>query len=370
MSERIHVLFIVPRFGTVNRGVETFVLELISRLDEDRFAITVLSGFHDVSVSGVIFEQERLLVRERLAWLDQMPRLCRLLRPLGLGGSSDIETLSLVWSYRRHWHQNVFDVVVPLGGPWSYRFARKTFPSARILSLGQAGPVRTDLECSDMFVGLTPHDEARARIMRPGLPTCVIPNGVDTGRFSPTSESRSAGTERTILCAAALVPDKRHDLLFNAVMRLPNDVRVRCVGVGSNRAVLDAHPLAKAGRVEFRQYTFAEMPDVYRHADVFSLASPEEAFGIVFIEAMASGLPVVAHNGPRQQYVVGKGGYCAMSMMQVRMQAQSLLCFILRPAMRRRCRQCSLTGVRLSPITTVYCLGLGGACSDAHHDRH
>jgi glycosyltransferase involved in cell wall biosynthesis len=59
--------------------------------------------------------------------------------------------------------------------------------------------------------------------------------------------------------------------------------------------------------VEFCQYTFAEMPDVYRRADIFSLASPDEAFGIVFIEAMASGLPALAHNGPRQRYVVAGG---------------------------------------------------------------
>ena len=308
MSERIRILFIVPRFGTVTRGVETFVLELISRLDLDRFAVTVLSALHDVTVPGVSFEQGKLLLRERLAWLDRMPLLCRLLRPLGIGGSSEIETLTLLRGYRRHWHLDVFDVVVPLGGTWSYRFARKTFPSARIISLGQAGPVKRDLACSDMFVGLTPYDEARARTMWPGLPTCVIPNGVDTVRFSPRSEYRSDGAERTILCAAALVPDKRHDLLFNAVMRLPNNVSVRCVGAGTHRAELEKHPLARAGRVEFRQYTFAEMPDVYRRADVFSLASPEEAFGIVFIEAMASGLPVVAHNGPRQQYVVSGGG--------------------------------------------------------------
>jgi glycosyltransferase involved in cell wall biosynthesis len=60
--------------------------------------------------------------------------------------------------------------------------------------------------------------------------------------------------------------------------------------------------------VEFCQYTFAEMPDVYRCANAFSLASPDEAFGIVYIEAMACGLPVVAHDGPRQRYVVDEGG--------------------------------------------------------------
>jgi len=146
--------------------------------------------------------------------------------------------------------------------------------------------------------------------MQPGIPTRIIPNGVDVERFAPSaaSASRQGDRGRVILCAAALVPDKLHDLLFDAVMRLQGHVRVKCVGAGPHRAVLKQHPLAKEGRVEFCQHAFAEMPDVYRSADVFSLASLYEAFGIVFVEAMAAGLPVVAHDGPRQQFVVNGGG--------------------------------------------------------------
>lgn len=310
MGNPLHILFIVPRFATVNRGVETFAFELISRLDSSQFAITVLSGPHATIVPGVAFATAPLLARERLAWLDRMPRLIRCLRPLGVGGASDLETLSLLRNYRKHLHGDAFDVVVPLGGRWTYRFARKVFPAAHVVSIGQAGPVPQDLSRSDVFVALTPHDEARAQQMRPGMPCCVIPNGVDTDRFSPStfSASLTRHSDRTILCAAALVPDKRHDLLFDAVMHLPDNVSVRCVGAGPHRTVLERHPLVRAGRVEFRQYSFTEMPEVYRNADVFSLASPDEAFGIVFVEAMASGLAVVAHNGPRQQFVVGDGG--------------------------------------------------------------
>lgn len=310
MSRPLRILFIVPRFATVNRGVETFVLELISRLDTGRFAVTVLSGPHGTSVPGVSFVSAPLLARERLAWLDRMPRLGRCLRPLGLGASSDIETLSLLRRHRGHWPADAFDIVVPLGGTWSYRFARKAFPAARIVSIGQAGPVQQDLRRSDVFVALTPHDEARARHMRPGLPTQVIPNGVDTERFAPQTSlaARTEPSAAVILCAAALVPDKRHDLLFDAVLRLPPTVRVRCVGTGTHRAVLEQHPLCQQGRVEFCQFSYGDMPGVYRSAQVFSLASPEEAFGIVFVEAMASGLPVVANAGPRQRFVVDAGG--------------------------------------------------------------
>lgn len=311
MNDRVRLLFVVPRFASINRGVETFVLELISRLNPQRFAITVLSGFHEELVPGVSFEQGALIEREKLAWLDQMPRLIRCLRLFGVGGASDIETFSLTWRYRRHWRKDAFDVVIPLGGTWSYRFARKSFPAARIVSIGQAGPVRSDLKFSDIFVGLTPHDESRATQLYSGISTCVIPNGVDTKRFSPKDAPMAShvdATGRTILCAAALVPDKRHDLLFDAVMRLPEHVTVRCVGSGTHRTVLEEHPLVRAGRVEFCQKTFAEMPDAYRGADLFSLASPDEAFGIVFIEAMACGLPVVANDGPRQRFVVGAEG--------------------------------------------------------------
>jgi glycosyltransferase involved in cell wall biosynthesis len=51
------------------------------------------------------------------------------------------------------------------------------------------------------------------------------------------------------------------------------------------------------------------MPHLYQTADAFSLASPMETFGLVFLEALACGLPVVAHDGPRQRFVVGETGF-------------------------------------------------------------
>lgn len=303
------VLFIVPRFGSIFRGVESFTRELASRLDQHRFDVTILSGPHSDALPGITFQRGPLFRRENMAWLDRMPWIAQLLSPLGFGTASDIESLSLLSHFHGHWPPDAFDIVVPLGGSWSYRFAHRNFPSAKVVSIGQAGPVARDLLLSDVFVALTPYDEERARSMCHGLVTRIIPNGVDVTRFSPSGEQRSASQPmRTILCVAALVPDKRHDLLFDAVLCLPSNVRVVCVGAGPQQAVLNRHPLSQAGRVEWRTCSFSEMPEVYGLGDVFSLASPEEAFGIVFIEAMASGLPVVAHDGPRQRFVIGKGG--------------------------------------------------------------
>jgi glycosyltransferase involved in cell wall biosynthesis len=303
------VLFIVPRFGSIFRGVESFTRELTSRLDQARFEVTILSGPHSDALPGITFQQGQLLCRENMAWLDRLPWVTQLLCPLGFGTATDIESLSLLSHFHGHWPPDAFDIVVPLGGAWSYRFAHRNFPSAKVVSIGQAGPVARDLFLSDVFVALTPHDEERARSMCQGLVTKVIPNGVDVMRFSPSGVQRSGSQSiRTILCVAALVPDKRHDLLFDAVLRLPSNVQVLCVGSGPQQTILNRHPLSQAGRVEWRTCAFSEMPEVYGRGDVFSMASPGEAFGIVFVEAMASGLPVVAHDGPRQRFVIGKGG--------------------------------------------------------------
>jgi glycosyltransferase involved in cell wall biosynthesis len=51
------------------------------------------------------------------------------------------------------------------------------------------------------------------------------------------------------------------------------------------------------------------MPALYQSADVFMHLSKEEAFGNVFLEAMACGLPVVAGNSSRIRWIVGEEEY-------------------------------------------------------------
>jgi glycosyltransferase involved in cell wall biosynthesis len=52
----------------------------------------------------------------------------------------------------------------------------------------------------------------------------------------------------------------------------------------------------------------AQMPELYRSADVFLHMSLEEAFGNVFIEALACGLPVVGHDTDRLRWIVADEG--------------------------------------------------------------
>ena len=52
------------------------------------------------------------------------------------------------------------------------------------------------------------------------------------------------------------------------------------------------------------------MPEIYNASDVFALCSLREAFGIVLIEAMACGLPVICNKHPVLEWVVQEGGEC------------------------------------------------------------
>jgi glycosyltransferase involved in cell wall biosynthesis len=53
------------------------------------------------------------------------------------------------------------------------------------------------------------------------------------------------------------------------------------------------------------------MPDLYRAADAFAHAALREPFGIVFIEALSSGLPAVGHAFPVTAWIIGAGGTTA-----------------------------------------------------------
>ncbi len=128
----------------------------------------------------------------------------------------------------------------------------------------------------------------------------IIPNGVDLDRFAPDGPRPPGRAAPTILFVGSLEPRKGLDVLLDAIPivreRLGADPEVTVVGDGSLRRAI----LRKARRegidLRFRgRVPHDEIARCYRGADL--LVAPArfgESFGIVLLEALASGLPVVA----------------------------------------------------------------------------
>ena len=140
----------------------------------------------------------------------------------------------------------------------------------------------------------------------------MIPWGVDLTEFTPDGQTLQTGlSEPVILCVAPL---NRHDhqrleLTIRAVASLPDASLLIC-GQGEDQKYYQAlgdRLLGKA-RFQIRCFAYAQMPTVYRSASIFTLASVRETRGLAYLEAMASGLPVVTTDDPMRRYLVGDAG--------------------------------------------------------------
>ncbi len=137
----------------------------------------------------------------------------------------------------------------------------------------------------------------------------IIPNGVDCDRFQPGAPQReefNLPSDRLIvLMVSALIPSKRVETGIEAVSQIP-DAHLVVAGDGPLRQAVDT--LAERllpGRFTRLSLTPGQMPALYRSADVFLHLSVDEAFGNVFVEALACGLPVVANDSSRSRWIVG-----------------------------------------------------------------
>ena len=141
-----------------------------------------------------------------------------------------------------------------------------------------------------------------------------LPPGVDTDRFRPDPVSRAAlraryglGQRPTVVCLSRLVPRKGQDMLIRAmpsIRRRVADAALVIVGGGPYLATL--RQLAEDSRVS-EHVTFtggipaADLPAYHAIADVFAMPCRTrgagldvEGLGIVFLEASATGVPVIA----------------------------------------------------------------------------
>jgi glycosyltransferase involved in cell wall biosynthesis len=154
-----------------------------------------------------------------------------------------------------------------------------------------------------------------ARLYGLGTLPSVVPEPIDLAGWRRRLAGATSHGSRppTVLAVARMYPRKRlRDLLDAARLvgaRIP-DLRVRIVGEGPEyQALLAQHARLGLGpRVRFLGNVSArELAVEYVNADLFCLPSVQEAFGIVFAEAMAAGLPVVGCRAAAVPEVVDDG---------------------------------------------------------------
>lgn len=138
----------------------------------------------------------------------------------------------------------------------------------------------------------------------------IAPCGVDLSFFSASGPAAGRTRRHRILSVGRLVPRKGVDLVIQALPYLReagfDDVELLIVGGGGDSGALHACPevrrlldlanrLGVADSVTLQgQVARAEMPGIFRSADAVVCAPWYEPFGIVPLEAMACGVPVVA----------------------------------------------------------------------------
>lgn len=150
----------------------------------------------------------------------------------------------------------------------------------------------------------------------------VIPTGIDLDPFASASgeEVRARegwGEDRVLISVGRLAREKNWQMLLQAVARARQhhpDLHLVLVGDGPEKSALQglAMELGLSGRVTFTgELPFDQVAAYLKAADLFGFASVTETQGLVTLEAMAAGLPVVAveASGTRDILKHGQQGY-------------------------------------------------------------
>ena len=170
----------------------------------------------------------------------------------------------------------------------------------------------------DMFLCYT--KKAKACLVTEGVSEhkiTIIPLGVDLGIFAPGGKKDE--TVFTILFVGRLVKEKGILETYDAFKKIAPYMKhavLRIVGDGPLKSSLQQMIILDEleAKVSIETKEYQQMPSVYQEADVLFVPSKrvktwEEQYGMVFIEAMASGLPVISYATGSIPEVVDRAGF-------------------------------------------------------------
>lgn len=302
----LRYLFALPGFHQEERGAEVALLSVAAELSGMGNAVTVIGAGPPHSGTAYAYRQAVAVNRRKLERLPRIPPF---------RSETAWEDASFAWNLLRAYDQRDFDVTLTCNFPFTHWALRRGGPAGpKHLFVTQNGdwPARSDkaefrfFSC-DGLVCTNPDYEAdnRARWR-----TALIPNGVDPARFAGIKGDRLGfglpAEKPVVLMVSAFIETKRVLDGMRAVAAVP-DAHFAVAGDGPLRGQVEA--LAAQilpGRFTRLALPAERMPVLYRSVDCFLHMSLTESFGNVYVEAMASGLPIVAHDSSRLRWIVGE----------------------------------------------------------------
>jgi len=187
----------------------------------------------------------------------------------------------------------------------------------------------------------------------------IIPHGIAHPPFPPASRAELGLPDDVAILVSVgrLVPRKANDELIRMLANLPYpDANLLVVGDGPERAALEAlsHALGVADRVRFTGFVDeTRKHQLLEAADVFVSATTHEGFGLMYLEAMGHGLPVVTYDHGGQSDFLDDGVTGTLAPLGRRDRLQAGVAQLLdNPALRARVGSHNRTLARAHSIET------------------
>lgn len=286
-------------------GAERVAALLASGFDEAGWRVTLLVDFDAAENEALVRKGVAIKVLGR-SHIKSMLSLARVLRrssfdiALSIGGGANVKlTLARFLSMRR------LPVVLSYHGRSGVGHGRLGHAAYSFASW-LAARARAVVCVSDML-----RDHMRDDWQVPAGKLVRIYNPVLVEKASPATLPELAGRPPVVLGMGRLTREKGFDALIAALPRMRTQARLVIFGDGPEREALmqQARALNLADRLSLPGYAADPWP-CYATARCFAITSASEAFGNVVVEALASGLPVVAtrSGGPEEILAHGRFG--------------------------------------------------------------
>ena len=313
---KLRVFLACTGLGRERRGFEAFTRACAAALaGEETLDLRVLAGGYDDSRAGErvianlprngsiaraigsLLRRDPYFVEQATFAIGMLPTLIR--EAPGLVYFADLNLGNALWHWRRVTGAR-YKLLFYNGGD-------SRMPFTRCDHVQQVTPAHLDAAVA--------RGEARERMT-------LLPHGVEVAKgftFAGAAEKEEARDHlqlpregEVLLCVGLLDRAiKRTDLLIEAVARLsePRPYLLLAGADGPDGPALRELAASRLGnRWSWRSVPARVMPWVYRGADRFALLSRGEGFGLAYAEALAAGLPVLAHDDATTRYVVGERG--------------------------------------------------------------